>query len=138
MTLKENGPATAVEAIYRDLEYARSLIKRAVHDDGLEDIVNDGDATIREPERRPSSSQSWYSSTGSGPGASSEDWSVVSEQEDRRSSMGSRRSRSDGPVERPSKFKRNSLAAAVMSVLPDALHIAPLRHRTVSASSSTT
>jgi len=127
-----------VEAIYRDLEYARSLVKRTVHDDLLEDIIDDGDATIRDYEHRPSSSQSGYSSSGSGPGASSEDWSVISDQEDRRSSMGSRRSRTDGPVDRPSTFKRNSLAAAVMSVLPDALHVVPSHHRASSTSSSAT
>lgn len=135
--MQENGPATATEAIYRDLEYARSLIKRAAHDDLLEDVIVDEDATIRDYERRPSSSHSGYSSSGSGPGASSEDWSVVSDQEDRRSSMGSRRSRSDGPVDRPSTFKRNSLAAAVMSVLPDALHVVPSHRRTGSVTSST-
>jgi len=129
----ENGPATAVEAIYRDLEYARSLVKRSVNDNILEDVIDDGDATIREYEHRPSSPHSGYSS---GPGASSEDWSVISDQEDRRSSMGSHRSRNDAPVDRPS-FKRNSLAAAVMSVLPDALVI-PSHRRTGSASSSTT
>jgi sterol 3beta-glucosyltransferase len=134
--LKENGPATATEAIYRDLDYARSLIKRTARDDLLEDIIDDEDATIREYEHRPSSSHSGYSS-GSGPGASSEDWSVISDQEDRRSSLGSRRSRSDGPIDRPSTFKRNSLAAAVMSVLPDALHVAPSHRRADSASSST-
>ena len=134
--MKENGPATAAEAIYRDLEYARSLIKRTVHDDLLEDVIVDEDATIRDYERRPSSSHSGYSSSGSGPGASSEDWSVISDQEDRRSSMGSRRSRSDGPVDRPSTLKRNSLTAAMMSVLP-ALHAVPSHRRTGSAITST-
>jgi hypothetical protein len=115
----ENGPATAVEAIYRDLEYARSLIKRTAQDD-LSDIIDDEDATIRDYEQqRPSSSHSGYSS-GSGRGASSEDWSVISDQEDQ---PGSRPSRlNDSTVDRSSTFKRNSLAAAVLSVLPGGSH----------------
>jgi len=114
------------------------LIKRTVRDDLLEDIIDGEHATIRDHEHRPSSSHSGYSSCGSELRASSEDWSVISDQEDRRSSMGSRRSRSDGPTDRPSTFKRNSLAAAVMSVIPDALHVVPSHRRTGSASSSTT
>lgn len=116
---KENGPATAVEAIYRDLEYARSLIKRTAQDD-LSDVIDDEDATIRDYEQqRPSSSHSGYSS-GSGRGASSEDWSVISDQEDQ---PGSRPSRLyDTTVDRSSTFKRNSLAAAVLSVLPGGSH----------------
>lgn len=126
--------ATAVEAIYRDLEYARSLVKqRTIRNELLDAVANeDEDATIRDPER-PSSSHSGYSSSGSGHHASSEDWSVISDQDDRRSSMASHRSRVDGSVDRPSSLKRNSLAAAVMSVLPT-LHSSP-SHRSKDSTS---
>jgi len=129
----ENGPATAVEAIYRDLEYARSLIKRTAQDD-LSDVVDDEDATIRDYEQqRPSSSHSGYSS-GSGRGASSEDWSVISDQEEQ---LGPRPPRlNDSTVDRSSTFKRNSLAAAVLSVLPGGSHALPSPRRTGSSSSS--
>lgn len=121
---KENGPATATEAIYRDLEYARSLIKRTVQDD----LSDDEDATIRDYEHpRPSSSHSGYSS-GSGRDASSEDWSVISDQEDQ---LGSRPSRlNDSTVDRSSSFKRNSLAAAMLSVLPGGSHTIVSSRRT--------
>jgi len=76
----------------------------------LSEAVTDIDegATIRDPERS-SSPQSSYSSSGSGHRASSEDWSVISDQDDHNN-------------ERPSSAGQNSLAAAVMSVIPDALH----------------
>lgn len=110
---QENGTATAVEAIYRDLEYARSLVKQRTMRNALSEAVADIDegATIRDLERS-SSPQSSYSSSGSGHRASSEDWSVISDQDDRNN-------------EKSSSARRNSLAAAVMSVIPDALHSSP-------------
>ncbi|KAK7064572.1 sterol 3-beta-glucosyltransferase [Favolaschia claudopus] len=104
----ENGVATAIESIYRDMDYARSLIKNSVpdFDDDLEDDVDGEHSTIRD---RPE--QSGYSSSGSVPGgAGSEDWSVISEQDGRRDSISSQQS--------DVSSKRNSLAAAVLSVLP--------------------
>ena len=87
---QENGVTTAIESIYRDLEYARSLIKQH-HGDGLENIEVDGeDSTIRNHDDMSPSSLSGYSSSGSVRGAPSEDWSVISEQDGRRSSAGSR------------------------------------------------
>ncbi|KAF8213503.1 hypothetical protein K438DRAFT_1902562 [Mycena galopus ATCC 62051] len=110
----EDGVATAIESIYRDMEYARSLIKRVVpdSDDDEDDEIDGGHSTIRD---RPAVEQSGYSSSGSTPGgAGSEDWSVISEHDGRRSSVSSQHSEG-----RPdSSSKRNSLAAAVMSVLP--------------------
>lgn len=98
----ENGVATAIEAIYRDLDYARSLIKRPPNVEESE-----------EPSTLESTgSRSRYDSGGSQRG--SEDWSVISDPDETRASFGSRRSDS-------TSLKRNSLAAAVMSVLPDAL-----------------
>jgi hypothetical protein len=104
--------ATAIESIYRDMDYARSLIKRVVpdSDDELEDEIDGEHSTIRD---QP---QSGYSSSGSAPGgAPSEDWSVISEQDGRRSSISSQHSEGRSPE---ISSKRNSLAAAVMSVLP--------------------
>lgn len=104
--------ATAIEAIYRDLEYARTLFKR--HDD-----VKDAEhATIREkgtpsPPGR-SETRSGGSSTGGGP--PSEDWSVVSDPDDLYSSVGSSLSGKGTKLS-----KRSSLTAAMLSVLPDAL-----------------
>jgi len=100
----EDGVATAIESIYRDMEYARSLIKRVVpdSDDDLEDEISSGSAPG---------------------GAGSEDWSVISEEDGRRRSISSQHSdERSGDI----SSKRNSLAAAVMSVLPSP------RRRTVS------
>lgn len=77
---------------------------------------------------------SGYSSSGSAQGgAPSEDWSVISEQDERLSSSSSRHSEGKPSVER-SGSKRNSLAAAVMSVLPDTFPGSP-RRRTISSTS---
>jgi sterol 3beta-glucosyltransferase len=134
---------TAIESIYRDLEYARSLIKRTMTDEDDEDEMGTEHATIKDDDHaypytsHPSSgSHSGYSSSGSARGAPSEDWSVISEQDDRRSSLGSRRSESQ--LSRSGSAKRTSFTAAVLSVLPDSF--APgsprsTRHRALSTSS---
>ncbi|KAJ6501660.1 glycosyltransferase family 1 protein [Mycena vitilis] len=111
----EDGVATAIESIYRDMDYARSLIKRVVpdFDDDDEDEIDGEHSTIRDRPSEPS--QSGYSSSGSAPGGS-EDWSVISEQDGRRSSISSSNHSEGRSAEASSK--RNSLAAAVMSVLP--------------------
>ena len=88
VSLQENGVATAIESIYRDLEYARSLVKRR-HDDEQER------ATIRDKHHRSASASASLdhsahsdlytdeSSNGSSvAGAPSEDWSVISATED--------------------------------------------------------
>ncbi|KIK49556.1 glycosyltransferase family 1 protein [Suillus luteus UH-Slu-Lm8-n1] len=114
----ENGVATAIEAIYRDLDYARSLIKRTPHES---EAVHDVEGAARDEQN----AQSTLERSGSGSRASvdsrrvSEDWSVISDGDDRRPSGSGRVS--DGKLDRSSTFKRSSLAAAVMSVLPDAL-----------------
>ena len=79
---QENGVTTAIEAIYRDLEYARSLIKGLSHEDESEH------STIRDRPRhdhRTNSSpghKSNHSSAGSAHGGATSDWSVISDQED--------------------------------------------------------
>ncbi|KAL4069427.1 glycosyltransferase family 1 protein [Scleroderma citrinum] len=105
----ENGVGTAIESIYRDLEYARSLIKRPSN---TVEGTNQGPSVPEDPVSRCK-----YDSAGSQRG--SEDWSVISDLDEGRSSFGSRRS--DGKLDLSSSYKRNSLAAAVMSVLPDSL-----------------
>ena len=101
--------ATAIECIYRDLEYARSLIKRTYTAEGDEDG----------PENEPSALTSPQGGTGSHSGRSSSgDWSIISGHEDRRSSLGSRLGCSpsrDGGVD-----KRTSFTAAMLSLFPDA------------------
>lgn len=131
--MQENGVATAIEAIYRDLDYARSLIRR--HSSGSTDLVEGDGATEQLCDTSTStlehsSPRSRYDSLGSQRG--SEDWSVISDAEDRRSSFSSRRS--TGKMDRSATLKRNSLAAAVMSVLPDSLSYATHR-RSLSTSS---
>lgn len=81
--------ATAIEAIYRDLEYARSLIKGGPR--------QDDDGTIKE---KRNSAHSSVTSLHNG----SEDWSVISDQDDSGSS--------------PERSKRSSIAHVVKSVLP--------------------
>jgi len=116
----ENGVATAIEAIYRDLYYARSLIRRPSN--GTTDLM-EGDTATKEEQffdvstSTGRSTRSRYDSIGSQ--RSSEDWSVISDAEDKRSSFSSRRS--SGKMDRSATLRRNSLAAAVMSVLPDSL-----------------
>ena len=89
--IQEDGVTVAIESLYRDLEYARSLIKHHGIDD-LEGIseVDGEDSTIRNRDDMSPSSFSGYSSAGSLRGAPSEDWSVISEQDGRQSSAGSR------------------------------------------------
>lgn len=117
----ENGVAVAIEAIYRDLDYARSLIKRTPNES---EAVHDVEGAVYD-EQNIASSQSTLERSGSGSRTSadsrrvSEDWSVISDGEDKRPSGSGRVS--DGKLDRSSTFKRSSLAAAVMSVLPDAL-----------------
>jgi sterol 3beta-glucosyltransferase len=84
----EDGVTVAIESIYRDLEYARSLIKHH----GVDDLegISEVDGTIRNHDDMSPSSLSGYSSGGSIRGAPSEDWSVISEQDGRQSSSGSR------------------------------------------------
>ncbi|KAG1754997.1 glycosyltransferase family 1 protein [Suillus paluster] len=123
----ENGVATAIEAIYRDLDYARSLIKRTPNES---ETTHDVEAAVRD-EQNVISSHSTLERSGSGSWNSgdsrrgSEDWSLISDSDDKR--LSSSRRLSDGKLDRSSTFKRNSLAAAVMSVLPDAL--TPTHHR---------
>ncbi|KAG1829240.1 glycosyltransferase family 1 protein [Suillus subalutaceus] len=117
----EDGVATAIEAIYRDLEYARSLIKRTPNES---EAVHDVEGAVRD-EQNIVSSQSTLERSGSGSRTSadsrrvSEDWSVISDGDDKRIASSGRVN--DGKLDRSSTFKRSSLAAAVMSVLPDAL-----------------
>ena len=109
---KENGVATAIEAIYRDLEYARTLIKTPrphVSSDDDDEASRDNQQSQQSTPERPRTADSWLES-----GQAQSDWSVISDQEDKRSSR--RNSMRD-----QSPTKRSSLAAAVLSVLPDAL-----------------
>ncbi|KIJ24028.1 glycosyltransferase family 1 protein [Sphaerobolus stellatus SS14] len=69
----EDGTGKAVESIYRDLEYARSLIKRG------DDSDNEHNHHILS--RSPSRGAGGQSSSSSARPAS-EDWSVISEQDD--------------------------------------------------------
>ncbi|KAF8139999.1 glycosyltransferase family 1 protein [Boletus edulis] len=132
----ENGVATAIEAIYRDLDYARSLIRQPSN--GSPELM-EGDSVTKEEQSCEvststldrSSPRSRYDSFGSQ--QESEDWSVISDAEDKRSSFSSRRS--NGKTDRSATLKRNSLAAAVMSVLPDTLTYSTHR-RSISTSSA--
>ncbi|KAI0786102.1 glycosyltransferase family 1 protein [Abortiporus biennis] len=84
----ENGVATAIEAIYRDLEYARSLIKGTPASLETRDLDPEG-ATIRERFSRSSSTRSRpsrRSGDSDSPRGAQSDWSVISDQEDSRPS----------------------------------------------------
>ncbi|KAF7784577.1 CAZyme family GT1 [Agaricus bisporus var. burnettii] len=120
----ENGVATAIESIYRDLEYARSLIKRPVVEDAEEDDTEH--STIRNTDPSPGhtrspSTTSGHSSTASLRAAPSEDWSVISDQEGQEGERNSPESSpsNEGKGLRHSPMKRTSIAAAMLSVLPD-------------------
>jgi sterol 3beta-glucosyltransferase len=118
--MQEKGVATAIEAIYRDLEYARTLIKRSGAPGERTGDVDDAEhATIRErgaPSSTPSRSETRSGGSSTGGGPPSEDWSVVSDPDDLYSSVGSSLSGKGAKLS-----KRNSLTAAMLSVLPDAL-----------------
>lgn len=81
------------------MEYARSLIKQRTTDEFAEDDIVE-ESTLRNPEALSPSS---FGSVGSPPKAPSEDWSVISDQ-DEGCSLGSSQNR-----------KRKSLTAAVLS-----------------------
>lgn len=128
--MQENGVATAIESIYRDLEYARSLIKRS-------NISNDEENEFSPPTGKDEDSPpsaSGYSSSGSAQRAPSDDWSVISEQDDRRSSMSSHHS--EGKITKEYSAKRTSFTAAVLSVLPDSFAPGSPRSRRRSLSTS--
>ena len=123
--------ATAIESIYRDMEYARLLMDpkhkkqagegKGASDDSDSDIDEERPHKDTKHRRTPSSqaspdSRSGYSSSASAQGAASEDWSVISDQEDNQSSRGSQLL--DGKAKQD---KRRSFTAAVLSVLPDSL-----------------
>lgn len=78
--LQENGVATAIEAIYRDLEYARSLIKGITVNDAIR-ADDDERATVRDQSLSPPARLFRRLSGSSSRGATS-DWSVISDQED--------------------------------------------------------
>lgn len=127
---QENGVATAIEAIYRDLEYARSLVKvkGAVSPDDV--IVegtspssgspggSGGDTEDESPDHDKLLSSPPSGSIG---GAPSEDWSVISDlEEPSRLSLSSTSRQSEGR-ERRISFKRSGITATMLSVLPGAL-----------------
>ncbi|EKM60815.1 glycosyltransferase family 1 protein [Phanerochaete carnosa HHB-10118-sp] len=77
----ENGVATAIEAIYRDLEYARSLIKGLPHEDETDLSTLRGRPTHSRSNSSPGH-KSTHSSASSAHGGTISDWSVISDQED--------------------------------------------------------
>ncbi|KAK2461690.1 hypothetical protein APHAL10511_006153 [Amanita phalloides] len=127
----ENGVATAIESIYRDLEYARSLIKPSLTESPLQDDMGAHGSVVNAENQNnvPPGSRSGCSSTESRR-APSEDWSVISDQDDRRSSVSSRHS--DGHSARDIPPKRTGLTTAVLSVLPESLTSNVSRRRTSS------
>ncbi|EPQ61096.1 UDP-Glycosyltransferase/glycogen phosphorylase [Gloeophyllum trabeum ATCC 11539] len=108
----ENGVATAIEAIYRDLEYARSLVKKPHEEpDGeiatIRDVEPPSSSASGSTPERPSTAQSSVESVD---GNASEDWSVISDG-----------GMSDGPHSRPDMRRRSSLGAAVLNVMPNVM-----------------
>jgi sterol 3beta-glucosyltransferase len=131
---QENGVATAIEAIYRDLEYARTLIKWPGAPDSEErqgDVNDAEDATIRErgsPSLPSSRSETRSGGSSAGGRPPSEDWSVVSDPDDLYPSVSSSLNGKGAKLS-----KRNSLTAAMFSVLPDALTSTSHRRRSFSS-----
>ena len=81
---QEDGVETAIEAIYRDLEYARSLIKGSPRRESRE-LVHPENATIRRPPNQTPPSparRSGESSASSAQGGAVSDWDVISDQDD--------------------------------------------------------
>ena len=118
--LQENGVRNAIESIYRDMEYARSLtIKRRAgptpnHKSGDDDAETDKlqpcirrlSLSLARGSERPLTG----SSDSSAAGAASEDWSVISDPED-----AVKRS----PSDKKHHGRRKSLSSVMLSALPD-------------------
>jgi len=118
----ENGVRNAIESIYRDMEYARSLTlkrragltpgQKAGDDDAeiekLQPAIQRLSLSLPRGAERPST----RSSNDSAAGATSEDWSVISDPEDtvKRS-----------PSDKKQQGRRKSLTSVVLSALPDSL-----------------
>ncbi|KAL5518675.1 ATG26 [Sanghuangporus vaninii] len=112
----ENGVATAIESIYRDLEYARSLIKTSraeSENDTIREVRRPQSSNLSTAFSSPQSSADSYVEAQEAP---SEDWSVISDSDEKRSSRHSTDMRTQSTAS-----KRSSLAAAVFSVLPEVL-----------------
>ena len=120
--LQENGVRNAIESIYRDMEYARSLtVKRRV---GPTPNHKFGDDDAEIEKLQPSIQRLSFSlargaerpltgsSDSSAAGAVSEDWSVISDPED-----AVKRS----PSDKKQHGRRKSLSSVMMSALPDSL-----------------
>ncbi|KAI0026741.1 hypothetical protein K488DRAFT_20448, partial [Vararia minispora EC-137] len=110
---EENGVAKAVESLYRDMEYARSLVRKPTDSDSSDDAVAPRAALLASPATR--------ASTGGPP---SEDWSVISDSDDMAlsRSLGSSGASARGPGRSRSRSvlaKRNSITSAMLAVLPD-------------------
>jgi len=80
----ENGVQTAVEAIYRDLEYARTLANRNLNHGGADKATGQSSQSTGPPPDEPirKSQSSFEGSRISRDGAPSEDWSIVSDEDD--------------------------------------------------------
>lgn len=125
MSSQEDGVGTAIETIYRELEYAKSLIKHQTSEERHDAAVAHDNTTFSPSDMLPTGpvtperlgDLSGYTSSGRAP---SEDWSVISDYEEAHSSTQSRRNSTKSSSDRSSK--RNTLAAAVLSVLPNPLN----------------
>ena len=120
--LQENGVRNAIESIYRDMEYARSLtLKRRVgpipnhksgDDDGEVEKLQCGIRRLSLSMARGQERPLTGSSDGSGAGAVSEDWSVISDPED---------AVNRSPSDKKRHGRRKSLSSVMLSALPDSL-----------------
>lgn len=128
----EDGVATAIEAIYRDLDYARSLVKR--RQTGLTNEDETEQETIRDHRRQPSGSPTGLDSSGysSAGGAASEDWSVISDAEG-----DTRRSSISRDTSGRSSKRNSAFTSAVLSVIPDSFKPGSPRKRATSIGSRT-
>lgn len=121
--------ATAIEAIYRDLEYARSLVKgHSAVDDLVVEATSTGSGSpggsgsgeVDTEDESPDHDKLLSSPpSGSIGGAPSEDWSVISDlEEPSRLSLSSNSRQSEG---RERRISRSGITATMLSVLPGAL-----------------
>jgi sterol 3beta-glucosyltransferase len=121
-TPQENGVRNAIESIYRDMDYARSLtLKRragltlnhkAGEDEAEIEKLSPNVQRLSQSLPRGMERPLTGSSDGSVTGAPSEDWSVISDPEDT-----VKRSSSD----KKHQGRRRSLTSVVLSALPDSL-----------------
>jgi len=112
----ENGVKTAVEAIYRDLEYARTLAYRHVTSEAVDRPPATAQRGSPSDETIGKSGTSFEGSRISRDGAPSEDWSIVSDEDDSKSPTRSKSTSRRKMVAKPLHALHDAITSATSSL----------------------